>query len=144
MGDLVARVETSPPSLVEGQNRQASMDANGAIRVSSSGSGGAVNSTTLASGVTTNTTSAAVASPSGFKTVWAQVVGTGAVSVIVDVYGDIDADEASGVLLATITLSGTTQAQDAAASITANYPYFYVTTRSISGTGATVSVSLLY
>lgn len=101
--------------------------------------------TTLMNGVTTDTTADAVKIPSThFKTFWAQVAGTGAVSVTVTIYGDLQPDEANGVLLATFTLSGTTSAQDAAASITANYPYYYATTASISGTGATVKVLALY
>ena len=106
--------------------------------------GGTVQPITLADGVTTDTTSPAQVGPPGFKTFWAQVVGTGAVSVTVKVYGDINDDETGGVLLATITLSGTTQAQDAAASITANYPYLYAVTESISGTGASVTVKVFY
>ena len=106
--------------------------------------GGPVQTLPIASGVTTNTTPASVPGVSGFKTFRGEVVGTGAVSVIIDLYGDDDDDEADGVLLLTMTLSGTTKKPDAVASITANFPYFYITTRSISGTGATVNAKIFY
>jgi hypothetical protein len=100
---------------------------------------------TMMNGVTTDTSGSAIQVPStGFKTFWAQVAGTGAVSVTVTIYGNLIPTTSNGVLLATFTLSGTSQAQDAAASITANYPYFYATTASITGTGATVAVHALY
>lgn len=100
---------------------------------------------TLMSGVTTDTTSAAVQIPTtGNKTFWAEVVGTGAVTATVTIYGCRTATAANGVLLATITLTATTRDQDAAATSTAPYPYFYATTASVTGTGATVLVEAYY
>ena len=98
----------------------------------------------LASGVTTNTTSATTPGKSGNKTFWAEVVGTGAVTATVKIYGARTSTAANGVLLATITLSDTTQAQDVATTSTANYPYYYVVTTNVTGTGATVHVEVFY
>jgi hypothetical protein len=108
------------------------------------GSGGAVTSLTLASGVTSNTTSASVSGVTGPKTFWGEVSGTGAVTATIAIYGDVDDDEAGGVLLATITLSGTTKATDATPTSTASFPYYYVTTTNVTGTGATVNVYAFY
>jgi len=98
----------------------------------------------LASGITSNTTSATTRGHIGSKTFWAEVVGTGAVAVTVNIYGARTIAAANGVLLATLTLSGTTQAQDATPTSIAAYPYYYVTTTGISGTGATVRVEAFY
>ncbi len=100
---------------------------------------------TLMSGVTTNTTSSAIQIPStGNKTFWAEVVGTGAVTATVTVFGCRTATAENGVLLATITLSDTTRDQDAASVSTAPYPYFYAVTANVTGTGATVLVEVYY
>lgn len=120
------------------------VDANGVPLAGGLSNGGAVTPLTLASGVTTNTTSATVAGMTGNKTFWAEVVGTGSLTATVTVYGCRTSTAANGVLLATLTLSGTTQAQDAAATSTASYPYYYVTTASVTGTGATVRVEVFY
>jgi hypothetical protein len=103
-----------------------------------------VNSLTLASGVTANSTSTAVAGVPGVKTFWGEVAGTGAVTATAAVYGARTSTAVNGVLLATITLSGTTQAQDVATTSTANYPYYYVVTTNVTGTGATVHVEVFY
>lgn len=108
------------------------------------GAGADVVSTQLASSVTTNTTSAAVALPVGYKTIYGQVVGTGSVAQTQAIYGDIDNDAANGVLLCTLTLSGTTRAQDACPVITANFSYYYVVTTATSGTSATGAVYAMY
>lgn len=107
-------------------------------------SGGSVSITTLASSVTTNTTSAAVAVPRGNKSIYGQVVGTGAVTQTQAIYGDVDNDAANGVLLCTITLSDTNRAQDACPVITANFSYYYVVTTATSGTSATGSIYAMY
>lgn len=93
-------------------------------------------------GVTSNTTSSTVASAVGPKTFWAEVVGTGAVTATVAFYGARTSSAANGVLLATITLSGTTQAQDAAGASFAPYPYYYIVTTGVTGTGATVQAEI--
>lgn len=108
------------------------------------GSSASVGSFTLASAVTTNTTSAAVAGFRGAKTIYGQVVGTGAVTQTQAIYGDVDNDAANGVLLCTLTLSGTTRAQDACPVITANFSYYYVVTTVTSGTSATGAVYAMY
>lgn len=99
----------------------------------------------VASGVTTNTTTVAIEIPSTEpKSFYGQVVGTGAVAQTQAIYGDIDDDEANGILLCTITLSGTTRTQDACPPVTANFRFYYVTTTSTSGTGATGAVYVMY
>ena len=90
--------------------------------------------------MTTNTSSDPVVGARGNKTFWAEISGSGAVSVTVTIYGNRTDSNSGGVLLATISLSGTDSAKDAAAVSTAAYPYYYATTASISGTGATVNV----
>lgn len=92
--------------------------------------------TTLFKNVTTNTTTAAVAIPMGYKSVYGEVVGTGAVTQTQAIYGDVDDDAANGILLCTLTLSGTTRAQDACPPFTANFIYYYVKTTNTTGTGA--------
>lgn len=106
-------------------------------------SGGAVRQTTMASAVTTNTTSTAVAVPTGMKTFYGQVVGIGSVTQTQAIYGDIDNDAANGILLCTLTLSGTTRTQDVCVS-EAPYTYYYVTTTATTGTSATGAVYAMY
>lgn len=101
-------------------------------------SGGAVRTITVMTGVTTNTTSAATTIFSGGKTPIAQVSGTGAVTATVKLYGDNDNTAANGILLCTITLTDTTKDVDVCTQFTADYPYYYATTESVTGTGATV------
>jgi hypothetical protein len=99
---------------------------------------------TVASSVTTNTTTAAVAVPIGAKSFYGQVVGTGAVTQTQAIFGDTDNDAANGILLCTITLSGTTRTQDACPVVTAAFSYYYVTTTNTTGTAATGAVYAMY
>lgn len=76
----------------------------------------------------------------------AKVSGTGAVSATVVIQCSTDPDTAAGtgsdwVTLATITLSGTTSAVDGFAA-SANWPVYRANVTAISGTGATVEVSM--
>lgn len=98
----------------------------------------------LANNVTTNTTIGPTNGVPDAKTFWAEVVGTGAVTATVALYGARTAAAANGVLLATILLSGTTRAQDAVAAIFATYPYYYLVTTNVTGTGATVQSEVFY
>jgi len=110
-------------------------------------SGAAVQTLTIASGVTTNTTTAAVAGVSGYKTFWMEVRGTGAVTATVTIYGARVANATDDEMVALTTptaLSGTTVAVNAAATSTAPYPYYYVTTENVTGTAATVLVEVFY
>ena len=151
------------PSLVEGTQYGFSLDLAGNLRttlgtllsgeIQGSGSdpgmivtsGATVRQTIVASGVTTNTTSAALAGPAvGSKTFYGQVVGTGAVTQTQAIYGDIDNDAANGILLCTLTLSGTTRTQDACPVVTAAWSYFYVITTATTGTSATGAVYVMY
>lgn len=119
-------------------------DAN-AVRVMAVGGMGSTATLTLASGVTTDTTSSAVLGhSSGPKTFFGRIVGTGAIAQTQAIYGNATNDTTGGVLLCTLSLSGTTQAQDAIGSSTAPYPYYYVVTTGTSGTGTSGTVYILY
>jgi hypothetical protein len=100
----------------------------------------------LANNVTTNTTIGPTNGVPDAKTFWAEVVGTGAVSCTVKIWGSRKSTYAANtaMLLSTLTPSDTTEAVDAAAVSLATYPYYFVTTESISGTGATVRVEVFY
>ena len=102
------------------------------------------NLTVIAQDVTTNTTSSATASVSVPKSFYGQVVGTGAVTQTQEIYGDIDADAANGILLCTLTLSGTTRAQDACPVVTATFTFYYIKTTNTTGTNATGAVYVIY
>lgn len=105
---------------------------------------------TLASNITTNTTSTArpaeisAGDNPAPKSFYGQVVGTGSVTQTQAIYGDVDSDAANGILLCTLTLSGTTRAQDACPVVTAPYAYYYVVTTNTTGTGATGAVYAMY
>lgn len=107
-------------------------------------SGQTISILTVASGVTTDTTTDTVSGVLGNKTYWGQVIGTGAVTQTQAIYGDVDNDGANGILLCTITLSGTTRAQDACPVVTAAFAYYYVITTNTTGTGATGAVYAMY
>ena len=98
----------------------------------------------LANNVTTNTTIGPTNGVPDAKTFWAEVVGTGAVTATIKIYGARTATATNGVLVATITLSGTTTAVDAATPSLAVYPYYYVVFENITGTGATVRAEVFY
>lgn len=116
------------------------------LLLASLASAGLTMRTTVAAGITTNTTTTPVTIPNavGYRSFYGQVVGTGAVTQTQAIYGDIDSDAASGVLLCTITLSGTTRAQDACPPFTANFAFFYVVTTNTTGTGATGAIYAMY
>lgn len=82
-----------------------------------------------------------VTMPSGMtsRVYAAKVVGTGAVSATVEIWGV--AGEGIEVLLGTITLSGTTSDSDGFAS-DAPWPEVYASVTAISGTGAAVTVTM--
>lgn len=109
-------------------------------------SGGAVRSTTMASAVTTDTTSAAVALPTGSKTIYGSVTGTGSITQTQKIYGGITSGVTSttGILLCTLTLSGTTAVYDACPVMTANFLFYIVVTSSTSGTSASGTVTAMY
>ena len=109
-------------------------------------SGGVVRSTTMASAVTTNTTSTAVALPVGSKSIYGSVTGTGAITQTQAIYGGITSGVTSttGILLCTLTLSGTTAVYDACPVMTANFLYYIVVTTATTGTGASGTVTAMY
>jgi len=147
------------PTLAEGAGAAFSFDLSGNARMTLgtllSGedqtnnllmtSGGAVRQTIVASVITTNTTSAAGIVPVGSKTFYGQVVcSSGACTQTQAIYGDIDSDAANGILLCTLTLSGTTRTQDACPVVTANFSYYYVVTTATTGTSATGAIYAMY
>lgn len=98
----------------------------------------------LENATTTGPGGAAGPAPKGVKTLHAYLIGTGAVSatVKVEVSNFNPAVVASSwVTAATFTLSGTTVATDAA-TLEGPYGYYRANVTAISGTGATVSVSV--
>lgn len=153
-------VETSGTYAEGAQIRGNRYDVNGALKVTQATltscedqtnnlcmtSGGAVRSTTMASAVTTNTTSAAVALPTGSKTIYGALTGTGAITQTQKIYGGITSGVTSttGILLCTLTLSGTTAVYDACPVMTANFLYYIVVTSSTSGTSASGTVTAMY
>lgn len=98
----------------------------------------------VASGVTTNTTTPVFEAPSGPKTFYAEVVGTGAVTQTWAIYGTPYPTAINGVLLATITLNDTTRDQEATPVITGNFTHFYAITTNTTGTGATGALFVMY
>lgn len=135
--------DVSPATVTEQTQTMPRCDTAGNLRTTL---GGAVTTKlTVASGVTTNTTTASLAVPSGSKSFYGQVVcSSGACTQTQALYGDIDDDEANGILLCTLTLSGTTRAQDACPVITAAFSYYYVVTTNTTGTSATGAVYAMY
>ncbi len=104
------------------------------------------NIVTVVSGVTTNTTSAVAGSiPPNPRTFFGQVVcSSGACTQTQAIYGAMNATAANGILLCTLTLSGTTRAQDACPVVTAVFPFYYVITTNTSGTAAMGDVVAVY
>ena len=98
----------------------------------------------VAQAVTTDTTSATFRLPSGVKSFYGEVAGTGAVTQTQALYGTVYPTAINGVLLGTLTLSGTTRDQAALPPITACFPYYYLITTSTSGTNATGNVWGMY
>ena len=95
-------------------------------------SGGVVRQTTVESQIT-NTTSAAVAVPTGSKSFMSVLTGAGAIAQTMKLYDAFSSTASNGVLLCTLTLSGTTATSDACPVVTANFSYYYVTTTASSG-----------
>lgn len=98
----------------------------------------------MMTGVTTNTTSDTIRGRIGYKTFWAEVVGTGAVTATVTFYGCRTQSATYGVQVAQIVLSDTDRDQDAASVSAAAYPYYYAVTTNVTGTGATVLAEVFY
>jgi len=95
-------------------------------------SGGVVRQTTVESQIT-DTTSAAVAVPTGSKTFMGVLTGAGAIAQTMKLYGAFSSTASNGVLLCTLTLTGTTATSDACPVVTANFSYYYVITTASSG-----------
>ncbi|MHB1098102.1 MAG: hypothetical protein ACYCZR_00980 [Burkholderiales bacterium] len=108
-------------------------------------SGGVVRSSVMASAVTTDTTSAAVEVPTGTKTFYGSVDGTGAVTQTQIIYGGLTSGvtATNGEPICTFTLSGTTHAHGACVS-TAPWLFYIVVTSNTTGTSATGAVTAQY
>jgi hypothetical protein len=100
----------------------------------------------VASNITTNTTtSTSSIMPNGAKSFLGEVVCTsGACTQTQEIRGSANNIAANGILICTITLSGTPRAQDACPVVTAAFPYFYIVTTNTSGTNATGAVYAMY
>lgn len=97
--------------------------------------------TTIFNAVTTNQQSDTFPFVPKERTVEAWVTGTGTVGATLKVYGANTDRATNGVLLATLTLSGTTS--DSAGSIlSSNWGYIYIVLSGITGTGAAVTFTL--
>jgi hypothetical protein len=96
---------------------------------------------TLLDAVTATQTGDAVAVARHARAIQATVTGSGAVSAAVSIYGNNGNANSGGVLLGTITLSGTDSDTDGFAS-DAPWPYLYADLTAISGTGAAVTATV--
>lgn len=114
------------------------------VEAQGTNSGETTSRTSLATAVTSNTTSAISVLPPGPKSFYGEVAGAGAVTQTQAIYGATTSTAANGILLCTITLSGTTRTQDACPVVTANFSYYYVVTTSTTGTGASGNVYAMY
>lgn len=103
-----------------------------------------VRKNTVISTVTTNTTSAVFVIHRGEKTFNGNITGTGAITQTMAIYGTFAETAIQGILLCTITLSGTTDTGDACPVITANFPNGYVVTTNTTGTGTSGTLKVGY
>ncbi len=83
--------------------------------------------------------SATTTVPSGGKTFFSKIVGTGAQSATVTVWGDYKSTATEEFLICTMSLSGTTEDAKKCTQIGEDYPYYHTKVASISGTSATVN-----
>jgi len=105
----------------------------------------AANTQVIATNVVADGTTSPVLTPSGAKSFYANVVCTnGACTQTVAIYGNPINSNQNGLLLCTITLSGTPRAQDACPVVTANFTYTYTVITSTTGTGATGTIYVQY
>jgi len=79
----------------------------------------------------------------GAKVVRAKIAGTGAVSATINIYGSTEESTSNGVLLGTLSPSGTTSAVDSF-NADAPWPYLWADQTAISGTGAATTVDVGY
>lgn len=110
-------------------------------------SGGAVRFSYLGTNLTTNTTTAPITLPVGSKSIYGVVSGTGAVTQTQAIYSGVTSGftpATDGILLCTLTLSGTTTAADQCPVITAPGLFYKVVTTNTTGTSATGVVIGMY
>lgn len=108
--------------------------------------GGQVQVDPIATGITTNTTtSVSDLTVNGNKTFYGEVVCTaGACTQTQEIRGTNTVTAANGVLICTITLSGTPRDQAACAPANAAFKRYYVVTTNTTGTAATGGVYVNY
>lgn len=97
--------------------------------------------TTLLNAVTTNQTSSAYAFGAGRRTIQASITGAGALSATVNWYGSNTNAASGGVLLASMSLSGT-GSDSAGDDIPAEWPYIYCTLSNLTGASAAVTATV--
>ena len=103
---------------------------------------------TLFTAVTTNTTPPDVQIDAGnvparpSRTYEARVTGTGAVTATISLFGSNDGVGYSATPFGIVTLSGTTSVTDSFMS-QANWSFVRCTTSNVTGTGATVSATVV-
>lgn len=110
-------------------------------------SGGAVRFSYLGVAVTTDTTSASITLPTGPKSVYAVLTGTGAITQTIKIYSGVATGftpSTEGILLCTLTLSGTTTVADQCPVITAPGLFYKQVTSSTSGTSASSTTVVQY
>jgi hypothetical protein len=100
-------------------------------------------STSLLSAITTVSTGSAVVIPAGPKVIRAKLTGTGTISATINIYGSTENSTSNGVLLGTLSPSGTTSAVDSI-TMDAPWPYIWADQTAISGTGAATTVDVGY
>ena len=162
VGGGTGSATAAAPTYVEGSPGSFSFDLSGDLRVTQgtllagedqvnnalATEGAAVRGTVgnMATAVTTNTTSTAVALPTGSKSIYGSVAGTGAVTQTQKIYSGITSGvtATTGILMCTLTLSGTTTAVDQCPVITAAGLFWIVVTSATTGTGATGVVTAMY
>jgi hypothetical protein len=96
---------------------------------------------TMLDAATANKTTDAFPIPVGTHTLEAFIAGTGTVSATVNVYGCNTKRTTGGVLLATMTLSGT-NTDGTGSVLNSNWGFMYVVLSAIAGTSAAVTVTL--
>jgi hypothetical protein len=96
---------------------------------------------TLLDGATATGAGSVVAIPRGNRAFRADMAGTGAVTATVEVYGNTADSTIGGHLIDTLSLSGTTTAFDTGVDVYP-WPYVYADVTDITGTDATLTLTL--
>lgn len=95
----------------------------------------------VCTGITTTTTSTGVGNDTP-ATYFATVTGTGSVSATICIQGSMDGTNYDPACILTLTPSATSPAMASAVSVASRYAYYRCNVTAISGTGATVKVTV--